>query len=79
MVAKATLMAVMQEMVDEEGESASKTLGVDLDELLVAIVWAAHAVVVDVQMVLANQFRELQQGRPAVGAVHQQQAAWVWP
>ena len=70
----AAIMEVVQAMVDEGGESASTTLGVDLDELLVAIVGAAHAVVVEVQMALANQFGELQQGRPAVGAVHQQQA-----
>ena len=57
--AKATIMEVVQTVVDEGGESASTTLGVDLDELLVAIVGAAHAVVVDVQMVLADQFREL--------------------
>ena len=64
-VAKATLMAVMQEMVDEEGESASKTLGVDLGELQVAILGAAHvltlSVVVGAQMALANQLGELQQ------------------
>ena len=35
---------VMQTMVDEGGESASTTLGVDLGELQVAIVGAAHAV-----------------------------------
>ena len=72
--AEATIMEVVQTMVDEGGESASKTLGVDLDELVVAIVWAAHAVVVDVHRVLASQFGELQQERSAVGAVHQQQA-----
>jgi hypothetical protein len=72
--AEAAIMEVVQTMVDEGGESASKTLGVDLDELVVAIVWAAHAVVVDVHRVLASQFGELQQERSAVGAVHQQQA-----
>ena len=73
--ATAAIMEVVQTMVDEGGESASKTLGVDLDELVVAIVWAAHAVVVDVQMVLANRFRELQQGRPAVSGVSAPAAA----
>ena len=41
--AKATIMEVVQTVVDEGGESASKTLGVDLDELVVAIVRAAHS------------------------------------
>ena len=35
---------VMQTMVDEGGESASTTLGVDLGELQMAILGAAHAV-----------------------------------
>ena len=40
-----------------------------------AILGAAHAVVVvDAQMAMANQLGDLQQKRPVVGAVHQQQA-----
>ena len=42
-------------MVDEGGESASKTLGVDLGELQVAILGAAHAVVVGAQVALATE------------------------
>ena len=75
---KATIMEVVQTMVGEREESASTTLGVDLGGLQVAILGAAHAVVVDVQMALANQLGEfkgeLQQKRPAVRTVHQQQA-----
>jgi len=55
--ATTAIMEVVQTTVDEGGESASKTLGVDLDELVVAIVGAAHAVIVGVQMALADQFR----------------------
>ena len=72
--AEAAIMGVVQAMVGEGVESASITLGADLGELQVAILWAAHAVVVDVHRVLASQFGELQQERPAVGAVHLQQA-----
>ena len=72
--AEAAIMGVVQTMADEGGESASTTLGVDLGELQVAIVGAAHAVVVDAQMALANQLGELQQKRPTVRTVHQQQA-----
>ena len=71
---KAAIMGVVQATVDERVESASRTLGVDLGELQVAILGAAHAVVVDVQMALANQLGELQQKRPTVRKVHQQQA-----
>ena len=72
--AEAAIMEVVQAMVDEGVESASRTLGVDLGELREAILCAAHAVVVEVQVALANQFGEVQQGQPAVGTVHQQQA-----
>ena len=70
-------------MVDERGESASKTLGVDLGELQVAILGAAHvltlSVVVGAQMALANQLGELQQRRPAVSEDSAPAAGWIWP
>ena len=52
--AEAAIMGVVQAMVGEGVESASSTLGADLGELQVAILWAAHAVVVDVHRVLAS-------------------------
>ena len=64
-------------MVDEGGESASKTLGVDLGELQVAILEAAHAVVVDgtghVQSVgrVAAEAASSEDSAPAAG--------WIWP
>ena len=76
--ATAAIMEVVQKMFDEGGEPVSTTLGVDLSELQVAIVGAAHAVVVDAQMALADQFGELQQRRSAVGTVHQPAAGWIW-
>ena len=81
--ATTTILEVVQTMAVEGEESASATLGVGLGELQVAIVGTAHAVVVDVQMALANQFRELQHGRSAVRAVHwhqqQPESGWIWP
>ena len=71
---EAAIMGGVQAMVDEGVESVSRTLGVDLGELREAVLCAAHAVVVEVQVALANQFGEVQQGQPAVGTVHQQQA-----
>ena len=48
--AEAAIMEVVQAMVDEGVESASRTLRVDLGELREAILCAAHAVVVEALM-----------------------------
>ena len=42
--AEAAIMGVVQATVDERVESVSRTLGVDLGELQVATLGAAHAV-----------------------------------
>ena len=66
--AEAVIMEVVQALVDEEGESAERALGVDLSEVQFQIVRAAHVVVAGAHMATMELMEAVKAPAEAAGS-----------